>query len=94
MVYHTYLMASASGVLYLGMTNDLERRAFEHKAGAIAGFSSQYKTVKLVYFEAFGDVREAIAREKQIKRWRREKKVWLIEARNPEWKDSSEEFHK
>jgi putative endonuclease len=94
MVYHTYLMASASGVLYLGVTGELERRVVEHKKGMTPGFSSQYKTVKLVYFEAFGDVREAIAREKQIKRWRREKKVWLIEGVNPEWKDLSEEFHK
>jgi putative endonuclease len=94
MVYHIYMMASASGVLYLGVTNDLERRVAEHKAGMKIAFSSKYKTVKLVYFEAFGDVREAIAREKQIKRWRREKKVWLIEAGNPEWKDLSEEFHK
>jgi putative endonuclease len=93
MVYHIYMMASASGVLYLGMTNDLERRVVEHKTGMKSRFSSQYKTVKLVYFEAFGDVRGAIARDKQIKRWRREKKVWLIEAMNPEWKDLSEGFH-
>jgi putative endonuclease len=87
-------MGSASGVLYLGVTNDLERRVIEHKTKVNVGFSSRYNTVKLVYFEAFGDVREAIAREKQIKRWRREKKVRLIEGMNPEWKDLSEGFHK
>jgi putative endonuclease len=94
MVYHVYMMASASGILYLGVTNDLERRVIEHKTGTKDGFSAQYKTVKLVWFEAFGDVRNAIVREKQIKRWRREKKVWLIEGMNREWRDLSEEFHK
>jgi putative endonuclease len=94
MVYHVYMMASSSGVLYLGVTGDLEQRVAQHTTGAMAGFSSLYKTVKLVYLEPFGDVRDAIAREKQMKRWRREKKVWLIEAMNPEWKDLSEGFHK
>jgi putative endonuclease len=94
MVYHVYMMASASGVLYTGVTSQLERRVFQHKQKVHVGFSSQYNTVKLVYFEAFGDVRDAIAREKQIKRWRREKKVRLIEAMNPEWKDLSEGFYK
>jgi putative endonuclease len=94
MVYHIYMMASASGVLYTGVTSQLETRVIQHKTKKNVGFSSQYSTMKLVFFEAFGDVRDAIAREKQIKRWRREKKVWLIEGMNPEWKDLSEEFHK
>jgi putative endonuclease len=94
MVYHIYMMASASGVLYTGVTSQLETRVIQHKTKKNVGFSSQYNTMKLVFFEAFGDVRDAIAREKQIKRWRREKKVWLIEGMNPEWKDLSEEFHK
>jgi putative endonuclease len=93
-VFHVYMMASASGVLYVGVTRDLERRVLEHKSQARVGFSSHYKTSKLVYFEAFGQVKNAIAREKQLKRWRREKKVGLIEGMNPEWKDLSEEFHR
>jgi len=66
----------------------------EHKTKAKVGFSSRYKTVKLVYFEVFQQVRSAIAREKQVKGWRREKKVALVEERNPEWKDLSEDFHR
>jgi putative endonuclease len=66
-VYHVYMMASASGVLYLGMTGYLERRVLEHKKQVRVSFSSRYKTVKLVYFEAFGQVKNAIAREKEIK---------------------------
>jgi putative endonuclease len=93
-VYHVYFMASASSVLYLGVTGHLERRVLEHKTKARVGFSSRYKTTKLVYFEAFGQVKDAIAREKQLKRWRREKKVELIECVNPEWKDLSEDFHR
>jgi putative endonuclease len=88
------MMASASGVLYVGVTRDLERRVLEHKTKAKVGFSSRYKTVKLVYFEVFQQVRSAIAREKQVKGWRREKKVALVEERNPEWKDLSEDFHR
>lgn len=94
MVYHVYMMASGSGVLYVGVTRDLERRVLEHKAKVRVGFSSRYKTSKLVYFEAFGQVRSAIAREKQLKRWRREKRIELIEGMNPEWRDLSEEFHR
>jgi putative endonuclease len=74
MVYHMYIMASESGVLYTGVTNFLERRIAEHKLGKVEGLSKRYKTTKLVYFEPFEDVRNAIAREKQLKRWRREKK--------------------
>ena len=94
MVYHVYMMASASGVLYLGVTRDLERRVLEHKKKARDGFSSRYNTVRLVYFEAFAQVKSAIAREKEIKGWRREKKVALLEGMNPEWKDLSEDFHR
>jgi putative endonuclease len=88
--YAVYIMASASGVLYTGVTNDLERRVFEHKSGRVPGFSLRYKTKKLVYFEVFGDVRAAIAREKELKGWLRNKKVALIESMNREWKDLSE----
>jgi putative endonuclease len=83
MVYHMYIMASGSGALYIGVTSFLERRVTEHKLCQVKGFSQRYKTHKLVYFEPFGDVRNAIAREKQLKRWRREKKVFLIERKSP-----------
>ncbi|HYL84010.1 MAG TPA: GIY-YIG nuclease family protein [Candidatus Angelobacter sp.] len=92
MVYHVYIMASESGVLYIGVTNHLESRTVQHKQKRIAGFTSRYKTTKLVYFEPFGDIRNAIAREKQLKRWRREKKVALIEQTNPTWRDLSADF--
>ncbi len=92
MVYHIYIMASASGVLYTGVTSHLEARVAQHKQKLFAGFSAQYNTTKLVYFEPFSDVRNAIAREKQLKRWRREKKVFLIERANPAWRDLSADF--
>ena len=74
-------------MLYAGVTGDLERRVFQHKAKEIDGFTKKYNIHRLVYFEAFGDIRDAIAREKQIKGWLRAKKVALIESANPEWKD-------
>jgi putative endonuclease len=92
MVYHVYVMASSSGVLYVGVTDYLERRVMQHKEKLIPGFSRTYNTTKLVYFEPFGDIRDAIAREKQLKRWRREKKVFLIEKQNPGWLDLSSRF--
>jgi putative endonuclease len=92
MVYHVYIMASESGVLYIGVTNHLESRTVQHKQKQVTGFTSIYNVTKLVYFEPFGDVCNAIAREKQLKRWRREKKVALIESINPTWRDFSEDF--
>ena len=94
MVYHVYIMASDSGVLYTGITNFLECRVAEHKLGQGKGLSQKYKTYNLVYFEPFGDVRNAIAREKQLKRWRRGKKVFLIERANASWRDVSEDFNR
>jgi putative endonuclease len=91
-VYHVYILSSASGVLYTGVTNHLERRATEHKGELCAGFTERYKVTRLVYFEGFGDVRDAITREKQIKRWRREKKLALIRGINPKFRDLSEDF--
>ncbi len=92
MVYHIYIMASASGVLYTGVTSHLESRVAQHKQKLFPGFSATYNTTKLVYFEPFSDVCNAIAREKQLKRWRREKKVFLIERANPAWRDLSADF--
>ena len=93
MPYHAYMMASASGVLYVGVTNNLERRVSEHKSKRTTGFTSAYNVTKLVYFESFGNIKDAIAREKQWKSWRRSKKVALLEATNPQWQDLSENFH-
>jgi putative endonuclease len=84
--YCVYIMASLSGTLYTGITGTLFNRVMEHKAGEIEGFTRQYKCNRLVYYERFEDVRMAIAREKQIKRWRRSKKIVLIERMNPAWK--------
>ena len=73
--------------MYVGVTNNLERRLYEHKAKMVPGFTEKYNVNKLVYFEETPDVRTAIAREKEIKKWRREKKTNLVIADNPEWKD-------
>jgi putative endonuclease len=91
-VYHVYILASAFGVLYIGVTNHLERRVTEHKQRLCSGFTKKYEVLRLVYFEPFGDVRNAISREKQLKRWRREKKLALIRGMNPKFRDLSEDF--
>ena len=87
--YFVYIMSSDSGTLYTGVTNDLQRRVYQHKHKLIEGFTSQYDVNRLVYFESCGDVRDAIQREKQIKAWRRSKKIALIEEMNPKWEDLS-----
>jgi putative endonuclease len=78
--------------LYTGITNNLERRMFEHKNKLVDGFTAKYNVNKLVYFDYTPDVTSAIAREKQIKGWTRQKKNDLIQSINPEWRDLSEEF--
>ncbi|HVT13724.1 MAG TPA: GIY-YIG nuclease family protein [Fimbriimonadaceae bacterium] len=85
--YYVYILASANRTLYTGVTNRLGNRVWQHKEGVFGGFTSKYRVHKLVYFEEFSEITEAIAREKQIKRWRREKKVFLIERNNPQWLD-------
>ena len=85
--YYVYIMASSGRTLYVGVTNDLERRVMEHKKGQSGGFTSKYSVTKLVYQESTSDVRAAIEREKELKGWRRSKKVALVESVNPEWKD-------
>ena len=77
--YSVYMVASKSRVIYIGMTNDLSRRVFEHKNELVDGFTKRYRCHRLVYYESFDDVTKAIDREKQLKRWSRVKKVWLIE---------------
>jgi len=86
--YYVYMMANKyNTVLYTGVTNDLVRRVWEHKEGRGGGFTSRYNVTKLVYYEVCGDVREAIAREKQIKGGSRAKKEALVDGMNPEWRD-------
>jgi putative endonuclease len=91
-IYYVYLIASRSRVLYTGVTSDLARRVREHRLGEREGFTKTYRVHRLVFFERFHDPRSAIAREKQIKAWRREKKVALIEAANPTWEDLAAEW--
>ena len=88
-IYYVYVMASRSRVLYVGVTNDLARRVYEHKQSLTPGFTSRYHITRLVYFEEFTDIRDAIAREKEVKGWVRARKIRLIEERNPTWEDLS-----
>jgi len=88
-VFHVYFMAGKSGVIYLGVTSHLGRRVFQHQQKLLLGFTSKYNLTKLVWFEPHSTARSAIAREKEIKKWRREKKVALIESLNPQWNDLS-----
>ena len=88
MAYYVYLLASKKyGTLYIGVTNDIVRRIHEHKSKAVAGFSKRYSVDRLVWLEIYDDPLTAIAREKELKKWRREWKVRLIEEKNPQWID-------
>jgi len=89
--FHVYILASESAVLYTGVTNHLARRVEEHRQKKIAGFTRTYNVTKLVWFEAHGTAGSAIAREKQIKRWSRAKRIALVQAFNPRWEDLSAE---
>jgi putative endonuclease len=91
--YFTYIVASRSLTLYVGMTGDLHKRVFEHKRKLHGGFSATYNCNRLVWFERFGEVGDAIACEKQLKGWRREKKIALIERSNPTWIDLAEQWY-
>ena len=93
--YYIYLLANWNNrVIYTGVTNDLERRVYEHKHKLVQGFTEKYNVNKLVYFEESKCVASALAREKEIKKWRREKKNSLVLSMNPEWKDLSEDWIK
>jgi len=86
--YHVYILASRkNGTLYVGVTNDLIRRVYEHKHDLAPGFTAKYRVHKLVYFEATDSVRAAIQREKNLKHWPRNWKISLIEKQNPDWRD-------
>ena len=86
-VYYVYIMSNSKWTLYTGVTNDLERRVYEHKNKLVDGFTSKYNITKLVFYESTSDVDSAIAREKQIKGWLRRKKMALVESTNPRWVD-------
>jgi putative endonuclease len=90
--YYVYIMTNRSQTLYTGVTNNLQRRVYEHQQHLVAGFTSRYHITRLVYFEETSDVYAALAREKQKKGWLRAKKMALIESINPEWRDLSEDW--
>ena len=93
--YYVYILCNWNNkVMYIGVTNNLERRIYEHKNKLIEGFTSKYNINKLVYFEETSDIKAAIAREKQLKGLKRDKKNELVEAMNPEWIDLSENWYK
>ena len=90
--YWVYIMTNRSGTLYTGVTSDLPRRVYEHRRSLVSGFTSRYKIDRLVHAEAFREVSDAIAREKQIKGWVRSRKLALITDANPDWRDLGEEW--
>jgi len=91
--YYVYIMTNeGKRVLYTGVTNDLPRRVYEHKNKLVKGFTTKYNVIKLIFYEVCDDIESAILREKQIKGWLRAKKIALIEAMNPEWRDLSPEL--
>ena len=87
--FYVYIMASTSRTLYIGMTSNLETRVYQHKNKLLGGFTAKYNVNRLVFVEEFDSPSDAIARERQLKRWVRAKKTWLIESTNPEWDDLS-----
>jgi putative endonuclease len=92
-IYYVYILASKrNGTLYIGLTNDLERRLYEHRNNLIDGFTKRYKVHHLVYYESVNDINTALQREKQLKRWTRKWKIELVEKTNPEWSDLAENF--
>jgi putative endonuclease len=88
--YWVYIVSSDCGTLYIGVTDSLTRRMLEHKSGEIEGFASKYHCHRLVYYASFDNILKAISREKQLKGWRRSKKIALIESVNPRWQDFAE----
>lgn len=92
-MYYVYILTNKTdSVMYIGVTNDLKRRLYEHKNELVEGFTKKYKVHKLVYFEEYSDIDNAIAREKQLKKWKRDKKNALVETQNPTWNDWGEGF--
>ncbi len=91
--FYVYIMASQTGTLYVGIINNIKRRIYQHKNHEVPGFTDKYNIDRHLYFEILGDSLSAIRREKQIKTWRREKKVQLIDSQNPSWNDFSEDWY-
>ena len=91
--YCAYIMGSLSGTLYIGITGNLHKRVFEHKFHRIEGFTDKYRVERLLYWESFDEVQPAIHREKQLKGWRRSKKITLIEFVNPHWLDLARDWY-
>ena len=91
--YYIYILTNKSGTLYTGVTGNLKRRVWQHKTKEVKGFTRKYNIDKLIYYETFGDVWSAIAREKQIKGWVRRRKLGLIGSMNAEWRDLSEGWY-
>jgi len=91
--YYLYIMASKTGTVYVGFTSDIKERVYQHKNHLLPGFTDKYNVERLVYIETFGEAFAGIRREKQIKAWRREKKVRLIDSANPKWDDLSAEWY-
>ena len=91
--YYVYLLTNLSGTLYTGVTNDIQRRMYEHKNKLVEGFTKRYNIDMLVYYEVTSDIGEALTRERQIKAWRRSKRIGLIESANPQWRDLSEGWY-
>ena len=90
--FYVYILTNRTGTLYVGVTNDLERRMYEHKSKSVPGFTSKYNLTRLAYYEQTSSNAAAITREKQIKGWLRKKKVALIESSNPQWRDLSQDW--
>jgi putative endonuclease len=90
--YWVYIMTNRSGTLYIGVTNNLARRVYEHRQHRIPGFTTKYRIERLIHVESFGEVRGALAREKQLKGWTRARKLALIAETNPDWRDLGEEW--
>jgi putative endonuclease len=90
--FHLYILSNVSRMLYVGVTGDLQRRMFEHKKKLLPGYSRNYNLHTLVYTEAFGNINDAISREKQIKSWPRSKKTALIKSTNPQWNDLAQDL--
>ncbi len=91
--YYVYILSSPSGTLYTGITNDLKRRVYQHKHKLIEGFTSKYDVTRLVHYEVTDSAQAALAREKEIKAWRRSKKIDLIKSSNPTWQDLSDGWY-
>jgi len=91
--FYVYIMTNKSGTLYVGVTNNIRKRVYQHKTGLVNGFTKKYKIAILLYFETFGDVYSAIGREKTIKGWTRTKKIDLIRTTNPDLRDLASDWY-